>query len=169
MSSYLSMINQKLLFARLLVKELDQGGENPHRQKALVESVVFQLRLAYHFHLQEIAANYQCRQPALVADIAALSQQLTDINKWPSEAQEMQSLLDTRSSWLAGLLRGYSNCFEAGEAQSRQDSAPSTESISLRQLPDTPESTELEPDRVVLWLQALAEMIERHREGMFEC
>src|SRR5690606_3373422 len=63
MNAYLSTVNQKLLFARLLAKDMERAGANPHGQRALLESMVFQLRLAYHFHLQEIAANYQCRQP----------------------------------------------------------------------------------------------------------
>ena len=169
MSSYLSMVNQKLLFARLLCRDLGNAGANPHHLKALAESVLFQLRLAYHFHLQEIAANYQCRQPALVADIVVLSRQLTDINKWPSEAQEMQSLLDAKGSWLAVLLKGYSSCFEAMEVGGAQAAVPAAEFIAVTQLAETEASPELLPELVEGLLEALVEMIERHREVMFEC
>lgn len=169
MSSYLSTVNQKLLFARMLSDELACAGDNPHRQKSLVESVLFQLRLAFHFHLQEIAANYQCRQPALVADIAALTEQLSAINKWPSEAQEMQSLLDSQGTWLAGLLRAYDSCFVSNGGDSSQPSGSSTEFIAITQLPESEDRLEAGPEVVLSWLDALVEMIERHREGMFEC
>lgn len=169
MSRYLSMVNQKLLFARLLLEDIDQTGVNPYRHQAVLESVVFQLRLAYHFHLQEIAANYQCPQPGQVNVVAELSQQLRALNKWPAEAQEMQSLLDTDGSWLAQLLTSHDNCFLAGDTRTPETADPAPQFISLTRLDDGSAAIELTAESVRNWLSSLVEMIDRHREGMFEC
>lgn len=161
MSSPLSRVNQKLYFARLLLTEM-AGEKDPRRQQLVAESLLFQLRLAYHFHLGHVAASYQCADSGAVASAGDLVRALEALDKSPAEAREIETLAATRGSWLNGLLAAWEQAF------SPPDSAGAASGEGL--IPVTQVVVEaLDQETLGAWLRALTELVERHREVMVEC
>lgn len=162
MNRFLSAVNQKRLFADLLLQQA-YTADGRHLQLALVQGAVAHLHQALEFYCGEIAATYQCRQPELAVDTKTLVDQLNAVGKQPGEAQELQTLAQDRSSWYCQV----HDCQQffttvAEPAENRQDEnliavASGREDwrlVSIRQVAD--------------WLAAFNAMLERQRETMVE-
>ncbi|MFA5548968.1 MAG: DUF6586 family protein [Porticoccaceae bacterium] len=161
MSAQLSRVNQKLYFARLLLADMAADGD-PRRQQLAGESLLFQLRLAYHFHLRDIAASYQCRDVSGVNDAASLARALEAIDKSPAEAREIDTLASSPGSWLNRLLVAWEQAFAPPEMGS---SAIQEGLIPVARV----EMEMLDAATLGAWHRALTELVERHREVMVEC
>ncbi len=167
MDSYTSAVNQKLLFASLLHKQMAGAGDNRHLKAALGQGAVFHLVHAYRHHLREVAAGYQCPQPPSMDGAGDLLAALGAMDKWPGEAREMQHLEEEAGSWLNSLLASFAGF---GEVEAGGGAGPEQEGlIATRQASDRDSLPDLTPAVVAGWLEALRELVERHREVMFEC
>lgn len=170
MNSYLSLANEKMLFASLLLQQ-SGNARSQHLVRALLQSAVLQAQIAYRHHLREIAVNYNCRNADKVQDVAALIATLEASDKHPAEASEMLDLECRKMTWLAQLLSasrivkvGPEIAATSGKAVSRRDLIPS------QQLTDEGFNLDaLDAAQVEDWLEKLREMVQRHRETMFEC
>lgn len=183
MNPYLSVVNQKLFFCNLLLK---QGGadksEKPHSEQlgiksgtrlntqleqALCQSALYQLEAAYGFYLREIAATYQFKSPESVTSAESLAEALSSINKHPAEAQEILSLLGQTNSWLSQLLKAYKYLLTI---QSPSATPPVSNSpISIVEVKQLDDLESLGYELLLEWHKAFMEMVNRHRELMVEC
>ncbi|MFA5548544.1 MAG: DUF6586 family protein [Porticoccaceae bacterium] len=161
MSIYRGKVNQKLFFARLLADEFDHAAD-AHHQRLRLESLLFQLYLAYHFHLRHIAASYQCRAPEDVHAVDDLVQQLAAGNKSPAEAAEIQALLGAPGGWLKPMLAAYRACLGASQ------DTPGGVAEGLIPVAQVDGPEEFTVDTARQWLQGLTELVERQRDTMVE-
>ncbi len=172
MNSYFSVVNQKIFFCDIL---LDQGTskkdyleENNLHQLEIVlcQSALYQIESAYLNYLREIAVTYQYKLAESIFSVQDLDAGLRDINKEPSEVQEIKSLAESRSSWLFQLLAAFKQLslpppLEVGKNY--------TQSPSLLEVKQLDEGICLSYQLLAAWRQDFVEMIERHRELMYEC
>lgn len=166
MNTYLSTVNQKQFFAKLLLdKCLPATDPYGHADRALAESALYQLAAAYRAHLQAVAAAYQCANSADIADIGSLIAALQASNKHPAEAVEMDNLERDPNSWLALMLSAQQRLIE-GDTGSRSVSIAKP-GIALQDITEDREQG-LSTARVRQWLMAFEEMSERHRAVMVE-
>ena len=166
-TGYLSKVNQKLLYARVLVERIRAGEESGHRRDMLVEALVFQLYLLHRFHLQEIAAAYECPGCEQVVDGASLSLVLNEIGKEPAEAGEILALLEQGDSWLSLLIGAFNACFRI-QAPGKGTRGHDTLAITATDITENLSAPALEDETIIGWFDALEELVERHRELMVE-
>ena len=81
-STYISAVNQKLLFARQLLQMVESAGitsVSSHQAAAVTQSVVVQLHQAWLWHCRNVAESYKLKEVELVTDgdslVALLAQQ----------------------------------------------------------------------------------------------
>ena len=68
-STYISAVNQKLLFARQLLEMVGSAGINSvssHQAAAVTQSVVVQLHQAWLWHCRNVAESYKLKEVELV-------------------------------------------------------------------------------------------------------
>jgi len=169
---YLSMVNQKLFFSNML---LEQGTEKKtpadmkssyQLQVALCQSALYQMESAYLNYLREIAHTYQCKEVELISSIEGLIAALDSIEKMPDEAQEIACLTKDPLSWLSRLLLAYQALplppVMRGSTDRHQESS------SLLEVRQIDESVCLDYQLLLDWKKYFIEMVERHRELMYE-
>ncbi len=157
---YLGAVNRKLHYARLLLAAQERAAEKMARE-ALAESVLYQLQSAYRCHLQALAENYQCQGVVDIFDARTLQQTLAATGKTPGEARETLDLEISPGSWLARLLAAHRSLFQVEESPTRPNHLIA--SSAAQGSPDVTSANLLE------WTVALEEMVERHRDLMYEC
>lgn len=157
---YLGAVNRKLYYARLLLAEQGRASEKVMRE-ALAESALYQLQGAYRHHLQALAENYQCQGIADIVDAPTLQHTLAATGKTPGEAREMLDLEASPRSWLARLLAAHRSLFQVEESPTRPNHL-----IASREVHDERDFTGAD---LLEWTAALEEMVERHRDLMYEC
>jgi hypothetical protein len=158
----LSLVNQKLTHARLLLAQLKHA--EGVLANALAESVVGQLACAYRHYLRELAEAYQVRVPGGIVSEADLTSALLALNKQPTEAQELVDLRARPDSWVSELQLAYEQLW-----RTPAQSVPPRESAGL--IPLVPMDTEplaLSVERLSLWYESFIDMIQRHRETSAE-
>ena len=166
MSTYLSAVNQKRLFAALLIEQARQAGGNRHLRQSLLQGAVLQLHLAVQFYLGEIAATYQSREAASADTARALVTLLAGIGKTPQEASEVLTLENDGDSWMGQLQACYRSLVVPPQVVAvREDD----DRIATLSCGDAEDWAHLDPDQVNGWLLACNEMVERQRETMVEC
>jgi len=168
MNPYLSAVNEKLLYARLLSGLLGDCRQ-VHLARALCQSIVAQLVLAYRCHLKEIAGNYHARRPEAVTTVALLVAALESVDKHPAEASELQDLEARQSSWLAELLRAWSGIEGETPPATSVSGDEAMNLIPLQPVDPLAKTIPLTEVSVRNWLALLDELVQRHRETMFEC
>ena len=93
--SYLSAVNQKLLFAKKLIKliEANKAAFNDrHMQVAITQSITLHLGQAWVWHLQDVASNYKVKDPSIIQSVDDLEQSLLADGKQPAESTELKQL-----------------------------------------------------------------------------
>ncbi len=172
MNPYLSVVNQKIFFCDIL---LDQGiskkyyleKNNPHQLEiVLCQSALYQIECAYLNYLREIAVTYQYKLPESIFSVQDLDAGLRSVNKEPSEAQEIKSLAENGSSWLFQLFSAFRQLSQPPSSGVSRSQAQSASLFEVKQLDD---SVCLNYQLLIAWREAFVEMIERHRELMYEC
>ncbi|OMH38725.1 DUF6586 family protein [Motiliproteus sp. MSK22-1] len=176
-SLYVTRTNQKLGFCRLHLEQLKIAESSSDWNKhALIESfnesVLFYLAGAYGAFLGEIADIYRLDPQEVDPQSAdALNSLLTRLSNQGIEAPEVNEiaqLLDGET-WLAALLRAYQACWRAESRRVRQPSELASQSeIHVVQVnPDYADEPQV-ISQLEQWLNALSELVERHRESMKE-
>ena len=172
--THISLVNQKLVYAGTLIALATGQGEpltTSQRlvRRALEDSVLMQLELAYRFYLRELGENYQLKQFNQISDAAGLVATLVAANKSPSEAQELFELERTPGSWLAQLLAAASGLSRSPEPQKPAKAFVDANTIALvdvtgQDSPDEP----LSLDDLSSWLAEFRNLILRQRETSAE-
>lgn len=171
--TYLQAVNQKLAFARALLKALDtdmlpaNAGERL-RQQALEEAVLFQLVGGYRHYLRELAQNYGVREPQPIATENDLQAALAAIGKMPNEASELSLMRSEPNSWVSRMQRRYEACWQlpAGPAEAVREAQVSPGLIQVAQIDEPADA--LDGELLRRWLEAFQAMVERHRETSAE-
>jgi len=175
MNPYLSAVNQKLFFCNLLLKQ-GAGGKpekplsvqlNVQLEQALCQSALYQLEAAFGYYLQEIAATYQFKSPETVRSVESLADSLSSINKHPAEAQEIQSLLEQKDTWLTQLLNAHKRLSTVSSESEK--SLVSNSPIAIVEVKQVDDVQDLDYDLLSDWHKSFVEMVNRHREMMVEC
>ncbi len=167
MNIYLSAVNQKLYYSKLLLKQSRPDvGNMPLLQEALYQSALYQLECGYRHYLREVATTYQFKSPESIAVIEDLVAALSSINKHPAEAQEMASLEANPESWLNQMLAAHQQLSTLPQNDSKTtQSSP----IAVVQLNQQDERVVFGEQELSEWQRAFEEMVDRHRELMIEC
>lgn len=167
MSTHISAVNQKLVFARQLLRMLDtkgSPGNSSHQIAATAQSVAVQLHQAWLWHCRNIAEGYKLRDVESITDGDSLVAQLALQGKCPGEAVELQTLQHDANSWLSELLQAHKNIYLLPVVRKAEMDADRLPMISL----DGPAVVEWTLESAQLWLQSMEELIDRHREMMIE-
>lgn len=166
MSTHISAVNQKLVFARQLLRMLDATGSSAtsHQVAVTAQSVAVQLHQAWLWHCRNVAEGYKLRDVESVTDGDTLVAQLAVQGKCPGEAVELQTLQHDSASWLSGLLRAHKDIYLLPVVRKAEMDADRLPMISL----DGPAVVEWSVAAAQLWLHSMEELIDRHREMMIE-
>ena len=169
MNPWLSQVNQKLFFARLLLEQYGKTEDRyGHIELVLCQSAVYQLESAYRHHLREVADTYKYQSPENIHSVEQLAVALESIGKHPAEASEMQNLEQQGNSWLKQLLTAWQSFQQLPQQEAQADSVSP---IPIMQVAEASQKTltKLEIEQVRSWLAAMEELVDRHRELMVEC
>jgi hypothetical protein len=167
MSTHISAVNQKLVFARQLLRMLEVSGSSissSHQIAATAQSVAVQLHQAWLWHCRNIAEGYKLQDLESITDGDSLVAQLAKQDKCPGEAVELQTLQHDSNSWLSELLLAHKNIYLLPVVRKAEMDVDRLPMISL----DGPKMVEWTVESAQLWLQSLEELIDRHREMMIE-
>ena len=167
MSTHISAVNQKLVFARQLLRMLDikgSSGNSSHQIAATAQSVAVQLHQAWLWHLRNIGEGYKLQDLESVTDGDSLVALLAKQGKCPGEAVELQTLQHDSMSWLSELLLAHKNIYLLPVVRKAEMDVDRLPMISL----DGPAVVEWTAEAAQLWLQSLEELIDRHREMTIE-
>jgi hypothetical protein len=166
-NAYLSAVNQKLYFSKLLLGQLQSDGdESAQLEDVLCQSTLYQLAGAYHHYLREIATSYQFNSPESISSVGDLSSCLASINKHPGEAQEISNLAANPDSWLYLMLSAYEQLSQLPQQKAKTvESSP----IAVMQVDQQDDGLTLGKKQLKRWCDNFEEMIDRHRSLMVEC
>jgi hypothetical protein len=172
--SHLAIVNQKLVHASTLVSlvtSVDSRSSTSERLKyrALVDSAILQLELAYVFYLRELGENYRIKNLARINRASQLADALAGANKSPSEAQELVTLEQDQQSWLCQMLAAYAGLLRSPEPEKIKKAFPVEGMISVVDISETTETLP-PPDiaQVTIWLTEFRALVIRQRDTSAE-
>ena len=173
--SNLSLVNQKLAYATILLADMESEGSigaYKLRQSALAEATVHHLSIAFHFYLREIADQYRVKSTSAIDSITDLANMLDSKGFNPSEVTELTRLKEEAGSWLNLLLAQKRLLFQSPERQKEKKAFPANKEAML-ELVNAIEISEPEPlllshQLLSEWLACFREMLERHRDTYAE-
>lgn len=164
--------NQKIFFAGLALEGLAKAQESrAMNAQALVqaerESALFHLYGALLGLCHEIAGFYRLPQAAAPRAELLLTPQVLESIAIP-EMAELVELAQQPETWLAHLLKAYSDLFKppvAVKAPKGDVTQPLIQAVSL----DEPVAAPLSREALEEWRQNLKKLTVRFREGLSEC
>lgn len=164
--------NQKIFFAGLALEGLGKAQESrAMNAQALVqaerESALFHLYGALLGLCHEIAGFYRLPQAAAPRAELLLTPQVLESIAIP-EMAELVELAQQPDTWLAQLLKAYSDLFKppvAAKAPKGDVTQPLIQAVSL----DEPVAAPLSRETLEEWRQNLKKLTVRFREGLSEC
>ncbi len=162
-STYLSAVNQKLLFARQLLSHAD-SKKSQQQGTALSQSVAVQLHQAWLWHCRNVAETYKLQELDCVDCANTLVELLAGQGKTPSEATELQNLQNDPESWLSELLNAHQHIYLLPTIRKAEMDVDRLPMIVI----DAPEAVDWSIERAQFWLSNLQELVERQREMMIE-
>lgn len=167
----LSMVNQKLAYARATMALLDSlslpaNANQRMQQQALLDAGGFHLVCAYNHYLRELGENYALPKVSQIDSEEDLRKTFNAQGKMPAELQELVQLCENDHSWLARLKADYQACWQLPEGQS---AAADEGKIQVLDLDAAPTSGEpISRSRLTDWYLALTDLIARQRETSAE-
>ncbi len=171
----LSLVNQKLAYARAMLKKAAALGVSTTaaeklQLQAMIDAAVFHLMCGFNHYLREVAETYQVKDVAMVNDCASLWAALGVIDKEPAEALELQLLAGDNSSWLGQLQRYYQGLWLAPKAdQERRDKEEEQENlIAVKVIDASDDDQEVGLEVIQSWEVSFVAMIVRQRETSSE-
>lgn len=165
-SIYLSAVNQKLLYARRLLRLAKQSNSlDKHAEAAIAQSVGVQLQQAWHWHIMDIAASYETPDPQRAVDAESLVKILAEAGKSPGEGNELLTLETDTGSWLHNMLAAVSSLARVPEIRKALMDADRLPVISVDAEDSTPEWS---VDQARIWIERFQELVDRQREVMLE-
>lgn len=169
----LSLVNQKLAYARALLALVQGQGTNEKaadalQRKALLDATVSHLVCGYQHYLRELAEGLRVKSSGSVKAERDLVGALTEIGKTSSEADELLALRIKDDSWLANLYRSYEQQWAMTAKPSASRAATDENLIGAVAIDQSLETTEASVTNVMLWYNALVDVIQRQRETCAE-
>jgi len=162
-SSYLSAVNQKLLFARQLLSQAS-AQKNQQQGAVFTQSVAVQLHQAWLWHCRCVAETYKLQELDSVNCGNTLVELLAAQGKTPGEATELQNLQNDPQSWLSELLKAHHHIYQLPTIRKAEMDVDRLPIFSL----DAPAVVDWSLERAQLWLKNMQELVERQREMMVE-
>ena len=174
-NSSLSLVNQKLAYARATLKEaaFPEGGAiatKKLQQQALLDAAVFHLMCGFNHYLREVAETYQVKEVATVNDCASLWAALSAMDKEPAEALELQLLAGDNASWLGQLQRYYQSLWATpkAEPEHRGKEEEQENLIAVKVIDVVDETQEVDLEVIQSWAASFSAMVARQRETSSE-
>lgn len=164
MISHLSLVNQKLSFAKALLSTIDSPTSN-HKvlNKAQCEAVLLHLYSAYHFYLRELAESNGIKNPGAINSLATLVQLLSAQGKQPFEVSELEELSSNKETWLNKLLTCHSNIYQSPSQVSAHKSTYADNLITLVDVTPEPENIQLDQSSLESWIKEFYSLVIRQR------
>ncbi|MDG2018498.1 MAG: hypothetical protein P8J25_03535 [Porticoccaceae bacterium] len=170
--SYLSAVNQKLLFAKKLIKLIDSNAvaqEDRHMRVALSQSITLQLGQAWAWHLQDVASNYKVKDPSNINSIDDLVECLMADGKQPAESTELKQLFYSNDSWANNLLYACSQLYSLPVIRKAEMDADRLPMLSLDDVSNSKrKAIDWDLSTAMQWSKQMNELVERHRDMMIE-
>lgn len=171
----LSRVNQKLAYARALLKKASASSRPTSaaerlQLQAIVDAVVFHLACGFHHYLREVAENYRVADVASINDCASLVAALAAIDKEPAEATELSLLADDSHSWLGQLQHYYQGLWSApkDDPEHRDNDAVSDNLIVVKILDGSDQDPGVDLEMLQQWENSFSSLIARQRETSSE-
>ena len=155
MNPFLAGVNQKRLFAALLLGEAARA-EDSHLRQALVQGALNHLGTALQLYFAEVAASYQSRDALQATSPATLERQLSAMDKAAAEVVEILALDEDDLSWLSRVLACQRALTAPPAAVSRREQEGIISTFSIA--PD--QNTQPDLADVERWLAAFTSMVE---------
>ncbi|MGB2106190.1 MAG: DUF6586 family protein [Porticoccaceae bacterium] len=170
--SYLSAVNQKLLFAKKLIKLIDSNSaasQDRHMRAALAQSITLHLGQAWSWHLQDVATNYKVKDPAIINSVDDLEQSLMDDGKQPAESTELKQLFYSNDSWANHMLYAYSQLSSLPVIRKAEMDSDRLPMLSLDDASNSQrKAVDWNLTEAMDWSKQMNELVERHRDMMIE-
>ena len=170
--SYLSAVNQKLLFAKKLIKLIDTNSaaiQDRHLRVATAQSITLHLGQAWSWHLQDVATNYKVKDPSLVNSVDDLEKSLLDEGKQPAESTELKQLFYTTDTWANNMLYAYSQLSSLPVIRKAEMDSDRLPMLSLDDVSDSQrKAVDWDLIEAISWSKQMNELVERHRDMMIE-
>ena len=170
--SYLSAVNQKLLFAKKLIKLIDSNSaaiQDRHLRVATAQSITLHLGQAWSWHLQDIATNYKVKDPSFVNSVDDLEKSLLDEGKQPAESTELKQLFYSTNTWANNMLYAYSKLSSLPVIRKAEMDSDRLPMLSLDDASDSQrKAVDWDLTEAISWSKQMNELVERHRDMMIE-
>jgi len=173
--SHLSLVNQKLAYAKVIIRSLeDQIAEFNTAQKlnrqALSDAVVFHLVVALHFYLRELAERQSIKDLTAINSTQDLVRALEQADRVSSESIELHTLSQTPDSWLYQLLDYHDQLMKSPQKPKEKKSFGQENLIVLVELTEAGNRAPLELTANLLssWHNSFRDLIIRQRETSAE-
>ena len=170
--SYLSAVNQKLLFAKKLIKLIDTNSaalQDRHLRVATAQSITLHLGQAWSWHLQDVATNYKVKDPSIVNSVDDLEKSLLDEGKQPAESTELKQLFYTTDTWANNMLYAYSQLSSLPVIRKAEMDSDRLPMLSLDDASDSQrKAVDWDLTEAISWSRQMNELVERHRDMMIE-
>lgn len=170
--SYLSAVNQKLLFAKKLIKLIDANSaaiQDRHLRVATAQSITLHLGQAWSWHLQDVATNYKVKDPSIVNSVDDLEKSLLDEGKQPAESTELKQLFYTTDTWANNMLYAYSQLSSLPVIRKAEMDLDRLPMLSLDDASDSQrKAVDWNLTEAISWSEQMNELVERHRDMMIE-
>lgn len=170
--SYLSAVNQKLLFAKKLIKLIDANSaaiQDRHLRVATAQSITLHLGQAWSWHLQDVATNYKVKDPSIVNSVDDLEKSLLNEGKQPAESTELKQLFYTTDTWANNMLYAYSQLSSLPVIRKAEMDLDRLPMLSLDDASDSQrKAVDWNLTEAISWSEQMNELVERHRDMMIE-
>ncbi len=170
----LSLVNQKLGYARVLIQQLAaySGVQSRLLNEALAEATVSHLVCGFRHYLRELAEANGIKSLTSIISLEGLAVLLAEADKVSAEVEELQRLQTERASWLAHLHHAYEQQWalpraDAAKADTLRSASSLVEDQNLIQLMVIEESPDLQV-QLRGWYDAFSELVQRHRHNLAE-
>lgn len=173
--SNFSLVNQKLAFAKSLCDlatdlSYSVASSERLRQDALLSSCAYQLSLAFHFYLREIADRCYLKNSGAISSLAELELSLAQNDRLLSEVAELSDLAKLSGSWLEQLGRYSHNALQSPRKEQEKKSFQQDNLIIAVDITaeDDGQALLLTIDLVASWLDSFRALVLRQRDTSAE-
>lgn len=170
MANHLSLVNQKLNFARVMLAQFEPDrdlSDHSPLVSAQCEAVLLHLYTAYHFYLRELADVNGVKSAALITSLDELSEVLQGSGRQPTEIAELRGLVSERSSWLSRMIASHAQIFQSPKPKTQMKNT-SNNLIVVVDLNREEEQALPNHQTLQSWLQEFILIVLRHRETSAE-
>lgn len=168
--THLSLVNQKLAYAKATLSLATDDNLGRLQQQALVDACVFHLVSAYRFYLRELGENYRVKNLMAINDSKQLMIALSALDKAPSEATELVTLEAEAQSWLAQLLAYFESLQQSPTVMKEAKAFVSDELIQAVDITNAPTEPSPPPtaNDLTAALDNFRQLVQRQRETSAE-